>query len=154
MPFGGFNPRPYERGDHCIILRDVAKGCFNPRPYERGDRQQAAKIIRMARFQSTPLREGRRINRLNKLQEAWVSIHAPTRGATLSDRGMRRFHACFNPRPYERGDETNLQIARETNVSIHAPTRGATGTGFNIKVWQGFQSTPLREGRLTISLLW
>ena len=141
-------------------------------------------------FQSTPLREGRRYddrlcNRQNRFNprpyergdsglfgigaNSLVSIHAPTRGATLSfvryawlshgfnprpyERGDISFTTVlgrfgrFNPRPYERGDETNLQIARETNVSIHAPTRGATAANSERSTILMFQSTPLREGR-------
>ena len=79
-----------------------------------------------------------------------VSIHAPTRGATV--RGDRRSRAIFcfnprahtgrdsilvkcdntsygfNPRAHTGRDETAAEIVIGIFVSIHAPTRGATTT--------------------------
>ncbi len=77
-----------------------------------------------------------------------ISIHAPTRGATVRPnsptpfmafqstplregrpvgRTLPKIKSDFNPRPYERGDEAVLLAARvRTLISIHAPTRGAT----------------------------
>ena len=78
------------------------------------------------KFQSTPLREGRRSRSTpcNNFQP--VSIHAPARGATIAAR-------------YEIDD---------SRVSIHAPARGATSDiRFTLQGYQEFQSTPLREGR-------
>ena len=80
-----------------------------------------------------------------------VSIHAPTRGATVlltslivssrfqftHPRGVRRYEisimyyclACFNSRTHAGCDPVDVgSIQNSTlNVSIHAPTRGATG---------------------------
>ena len=77
-----------------------------------------------------------------------VSIHAPTRGATLypyalyipilcfnprtykrcdrSNRNSRRKNRSFNPRTYKRCDYANEDLQNVYIVSIHAPTRGAT----------------------------
>ena len=41
---------------------------------------------------------------------------------------VREVNACFNPRPYERGDLFALGEVEFTGVSIHAPMRGATLT--------------------------
>ena len=49
----------------------------------------------------------------------WISIHAPTRGATA----------------------VKLNDRVETLISIHAPTRGATYPAFSILSYCGFQST-------------
>ena len=78
---------------------------------------------------------------------AYVSIHAPTRGATFikdmvddSDqfqsthpRGVRRklLHRLydatgFNPRTHEGCDRIVYHLGTLSSVSIHAPTRGAT----------------------------
>ena len=54
-----------------------------------------------------------------------VSIHAPTRGATV----IKDFLAlllCFNPRTHEGCDSSSSQQTCIIKVSIHAPTRGAT----------------------------
>ena len=120
-------------------------------------------------FQSTPLREGRLFLCINKNIIHYVSIHAPTRGATniggnmaeklefqstplregrLATFFVRTDWSCFNPRPYARGDnERELQTA-PSFVSIHAPTRGATALRYGVTKYLWFQSTPLREGRL------
>ena len=78
-----------------------------------------------------------------------ISIHAPTRGATMSgatevttgrfqstlpreERLYRQtypicLHMYFNPRSHERSDfASGLFSPVRVNISIHAPTRGAT----------------------------
>src|SRR5690606_9027416 len=100
-------------------------------------------------FQSTPLREGRRV------------------GEGLRE-GEER---TFNPRPCARGDECRRRRQLSSRLSIHAPARGATdmtarwtraAPPFNPRPCARgdlalgaqavddvlFQSTPLREGRL------
>ena len=99
-----FNPRPYERGDRRPHIAPRSEVCFNPRPYERGDNHSGENIPNVLQFQSTPLREGRPFLLRLRCVGAGVSIHAPTRGATLQ------------PEPRSTAG----------NVSIHAPTRGAT----------------------------
>ena len=97
-------------------------------------------------FQSTPPREGRRTC-MCCLLRLCVSIHAPTRGATLWMHGSSEaywfqstppregrqhwgkatfYTARFNPRPHARGDERRRYNGNVRRVSIHAPTRGAT----------------------------
>ena len=56
-----------------------------------------------------------------------ISIHAPTRGATGTGKGI--FYNCrdFNPRSHERSDKSPVgAMFVGNNISIHAPTRGAT----------------------------
>ena len=79
---------------------------------------------------------------------SWVSIHAPTKGATrlafrfllrscrFNPRSYERsdvlafyamgLHSCFNPRSYERSDRLVRTVQLYNGVSIHAPTKGAT----------------------------
>ena len=76
---------------------------FNPRTYERCDEVSAVGLL-----------------------YPFVSIHAPTRGAT----------------------NDNVKPVKETRVSIHAPTRGATLLNFFSFCLLSFQSTHLREVRL------
>ena len=105
---------------------------------------------RHLRFQSTLLQE----ERLTSFERNWealrISIHAPTRGATLPIIRDILFSAYFNPRSYKRSDSPSL-FALSTIfhfnprsykrsdlyiiiniiccvISIHAPTRGATKT--------------------------
>ena len=76
---------------------------FNPRSHERSDKPRT--------------KTEKRVN---------ISIHAPTRGATISQIIVKFF----------------------TLISIHAPTRGATGSSGRPALAARFQSTLPREERL------
>ena len=55
-----------------------------------------------------------------------VSIHAPTRGATMLDSANIIYIYGFNPRTHT-GCDAFVQVHwQQYRVSIHAPTRGAT----------------------------
>ena len=122
-----FNPRSHERSDERAKSVVPCYMDFNPRSHERSDRLWDLHLTRILR----------------------ISIHAPTRGATVSF--YRNFypHKNFNPRSHERSDISRkiyLQILHNFNprshersdrevitraqelrqISIHAPTRGAT----------------------------
>ena len=80
----------------------------------------------------------------------FISIHAPTRGATWQNRTItdcgkyfnprsykrsdgyqiciRLYYGDFNPRSYKRSDNTITSFYKDIAISIHAPTRGATFT--------------------------
>ena len=77
-------------------------------------------------FQSTHPRRVRRIKLVLVSIPPRVSIHAPTKGATV----FSRSRSCKNP------------------VSIHAPTKGATSTGWIAVGNNLFQSTHPRRVRL------
>ena len=55
--------------------------CFNPRPHARGDKLRTYGG-KLTEFQSTPPREGRHLVHADGKATLFVSIHAPTRGAT------------------------------------------------------------------------
>ena len=56
-----------------------------------------------------------------------ISIHAPTRGATLPRSVGYADGNNFNPRSHERSDKVGgCAECSCRNISIHAPTRGAT----------------------------
>ncbi len=76
---------------------------FNPRSYKRSDEM-------LLRIRTT----------------VWISIHAPTRGATVVG---------------------SLKAVQLHIISIHAPTRGATGHNMANVVRLVFQSTLLQEER-------
>ena len=98
-------------------------------------------------FQSTLPREERHSCLFQLLLSCFISIHAPTRGATIIEPSKIEELKNFNPRSHERSDfmqETSLDTV---DISIHAPTRGAT---YTFKVCYGymiFQSTLPREER-------
>ena len=79
-----------------------------------------------------------------------ISIHAPTRGATVNP---KHYIGCtyFNPRSYKRSDMGNSRTQIVHSISIHAPTRGATNWGNNAVQTVQFQSTLLQEERLLLS---
>ncbi len=76
-------------------------------------------------FQSTLLQEERLLSRLSSTTLIKISIHAPTRGATL----------------------LLLRTAPLHGISIHAPTRGATKANAISLQEKLFQSTLLQEER-------
>ena len=75
-------------------------------------------------FQSTRPR-GARLSSKTKSTPNPVSIHAPTRGATLKTL-LSAPYSCFNPRAHAGRDFSALRCFCIVVVSIHAPTRGAT----------------------------
>ena len=104
---------------------------FNPRSHERSDHCSLYHLSVLQLFQSTLPREERpKAENINGLFEG-ISIHAPTRGATLSGAG----------------------IAGNIEISIHAPTRGATVDLYDYYQKAEFQSTlPREERHFTVSL--
>ena len=78
-------------------------------------------------FQSTRPRGARRQLRARYALTHDVSIHAPTRGATLPRRMLGRQQRRFqSTRPRGARRDGAIEGARRARVSIHAPTRGAT----------------------------
>ena len=55
-----------------------------------------------------------------------ISIHAPTRGATMYQSKIRHIAIDFNPRSHEGSDWYIYKLSEMHKISIHAPTRGAT----------------------------
>ena len=82
----------------------------------------------MLMFQSTLPRGERRYERRENC-DAWrVSIHAPTRGATLSAFISYSHWQVSIHAPTRGATEANGRTSWIDRVSIHAPTRGATTT--------------------------
>ncbi len=77
-------------------------------------------------FQSTRPHGARRNVGGALTPDAIVSIHAPTRGATVQSGLFVPIMRCFNPRAHTGRDGKGVPLDTEGVVSIHAPTRGAT----------------------------
>ncbi len=100
------------------------------------------------RFQST-LPRGERRSAAGRCGRSWISIHAPTRGATARRILHLALHLNFNPRSHAGSDDSGCPRITPANkfqstlprgerlvhqrawrraraISIHAPTRGAT----------------------------
>ena len=140
-----FNPRSHERSDrfYCYALcYDVisihaptrgatsqsvkSRGCtdFNPRSHERSDKKTAGTACRIYYF--NPRSHERSDSVILVCPAAYtISIHAPTRGATI------RFGL----------------LPKSIWISIHAPTRGATTAQTTTAPQTVFQSTLPREER-------
>ena len=89
-------------GEH--ISGSMVSADFNPRSHEGSDWVPAFCASITSRFQSTLPRGERRIPEGIADKLSPISIHAPTRGATV----------------------LKSKYAEGTLISIHAPTRGAT----------------------------
>ena len=128
MWWPNFNPRSHEGSDWVRLPTCPAWRNFNPRSHEgsdtrttrisdliipfqstlpRGERRVADRYgVQFPEFQSTLPRGERRHLPHQRRQHQAISIHAPTRGATLHS-------------------EVSGGVA---HISIHAPTRGATAS--------------------------
>ena len=101
-----FNPRSHEGSDRSRMTSTTAGRHFNPRSHEGSDDFRDA----------------------GHLVIAEISIHAPTRGATLKVKAASVAVSISIHAP-TRGATVTLGIyTRGLNISIHAPTRGATVT--------------------------
>ena len=99
-----FNPRTHTGCDVTHRQRCMMSSCFNPRTHTGCDVTMARSSDQLGRFQSTHPHGVRPAGKLTAKVSLYVSIHAPTRGAT----------------------KRHLPVESLTVVSIHAPTRGAT----------------------------
>ena len=165
-----FNPRSYKRSDFTQIILTGALSCFqstllqeerpNAAPVNtlsfdfqstllQEERQNTrASYTQIIFFQSTLLQEERLIDSQSRILTWFLSIHAPTRGAT-STLSAPHVHPPLSIHAPTRGATIDSQSRILTwFLSIHAPTRGATqlllsfGLGHFI-----FQSTLLQEER-------
>ena len=102
---------------------------FNPRPCARGDSSTFFADVKDAKFQSTPLREGRQLNG-NSWHYNGKFQSTPLREGRRHELYPPADPRSFNPRPCARGDGTReTALSGTEKVSIHAPARGATSTG-------------------------
>ena len=107
-------------------LRQFGRHGFNPRTYERCDNADT-------RLQQV-------VKRFNPRTYERCDI---ARILTVQP------YSCFNPRTYERCDPELMNQEGICIVSIHAPTRGATTKPLLLWSSDRFQSTHLREVRLS-----
>ena len=143
-----FNSRPSARGDAALARRQrISATYFNSRPSARGDCGKSTQDGTPLPFQFTPLREGRRRWRDGNVSARRISIHAPPRGATLTD-GIRGNPNVFQFTPLREGRQwVELSIVVFlSNFNSRPSARG------DIRVTRSsrsvlFQFTPLREGR-------
>ena len=99
-------------------------------------------------FQSTLPRE-ERLNILGVISSPYhISIHAPTRGATIfAEHCNIKSHISIHA-PTRGATYQAHQPQASATISIHAPTRGATSRYSSVLLIIPFQSTLPREERL------
>ena len=76
-----------------------------------------------------------------------ISIHTPTKGATVPDPKILLVHFYFNPHSHKGSDFIRILLSCSVLISIHTPTKGATmHQDLLFDVVRKFQSTlPQRE---------
>ena len=99
--------------------------CFNPRTHTGCDPRTARDPSSPASF-NPRTHTGCDHDPFSKEDEFYVSIHAPTRGATICIIQLRLILSGFNPRTHTGCDSGLSRTPQKSRVSIHAPTRGAT----------------------------
>ena len=102
-----FNPRSYKRSDGGDEVRLQFANDFNPRSYKRSDPTRTPTANPHIISIHAPTR-GATIEYHNKYMALKISIHAPTRGATLTDVFNEEKVMYFNPRSYKRSDRPSL----------------------------------------------
>ena len=121
-----FNPRSHERSDHITQSFVFRFFNFNPRSHERSDHFQRTLWRLLCHISiHAPTRGATMGDGYQEVQEV-ISIHAPTRGATSLKATEYKLSIDFNPRSHERSDKVLRVWAVNLIISIHAPTRGAT----------------------------
>ena len=139
MPSGvfverGFNSRTHAGCDDLLPLVTEDKRCFNSRTHAGCDVKLERELGCLSGFQFTHPRGVRLGGAFRHSQLFQVSIHAPTRGATLILWLNAYPQMRFNSRTHAGCDyptSTNIKVC---SVSIHAPTRGATHNSTSINI--------------------
>ena len=126
-----FNSRTYTRCDSRLKQIMDEKNNFNSRTYTRCDKIPPSRKNLNPKFQFTHLHEVRPYELDELSKSIMISIHAPTRGATVT---IRDYNA-------------------DTTISIHAPTRGATEFTCYELERDKFQFTHLHEVRPAMMVL-
>ena len=147
-----FNPRSYKRSDPFIyltwqslylfqstLLQEERQGenaialiaeDFNPRSYKRSD-DGCNSSFRFTIISIHAPTRGATLASVFHCCIVVISIHAPTRGATHVCVRRHFLHFDFNPRSYKRSDFKRFYQFLQSFISIHAPTRGATAKMHN-----------------------
>ena len=165
------------RGERQLaeLLDCVSKGNFNPRSHEGSDDFLRCCLCRQGIFQSTlprgerhclilhggydclfqsTLPRGERHKMATLLVPYRISIHAPTRGATLAILSLDNGSQISIHAPTRGATLHTSEAPAHKAISIHAPTRGATKINLGeTHAGNTFQSTLPRGERHFIALV-
>ncbi len=106
----------------CIVVTP----CFNPRTHTGCDMTKQNLFVPKVKFQSTHPHGVRRNSDVPKGTLIYVSIHAPTRGATVVVPSQLPYVVVSIHAPTRGATASRKTCTTNGVVSIHAPTRGAT----------------------------
>ena len=134
-----FNPRSHTGSDQRRCDYWVCSKHFNPRSHTGSDTIYQDHKAVLASFQST-LPHGERLTiKDNQIHTIWISIHAPTRGATQKNYSLLLIKIISIHAPTRGATSQSLDFNNTICISIHAPTRGATKglyCGLYIEIFQ------------------
>ena len=143
-----FNPRSREGSDYNFFERVCDIFHFNPRSREGSDGDRPERCEPTDNFNPRSREGSDQDQRMTEVQEIYISIHAPAKGATESDRscwGLTEFQSTLPRRERRIPKATKYGF---NNISIHAPAKGATQRDLLISHCSVFQSTLPRRERL------
>ena len=121
-----FNPRTHEGCDVGQVIYSPNMPAFQS-THPRGVRHKVNDCVDEGiRFQSTHPRGVRLLCHCGTSHSSGISIHAPTRGATLSFLAHQHRRKISIHAPTRGATSKQAFIPRYNGISIHAPTRGAT----------------------------
>ena len=131
---GYFNPRSHKGSDCSVYTIHNIKSNFNPRSHKGSDAVTATENDIIFISIHAPTR-GATLPSEELITSVTISIHAPTRGATRAFRSNVLF-GYFNPRSHKGSDAPCRFCGQMVQIiSIHAPTRGATSANVRIRWW-------------------
>ena len=99
-----FNPRSYKRSDGLVRALTCGLRDFNPRSYKRSDLWHSSYICMYPIISIHAPTRGATVSKSTLSKTVKISIHAPTRGATLLCSSPHLSNDYFNPRSYKRSD--------------------------------------------------
>ena len=98
---------------------------FNPRSHERSDEVEAKRKAKLEISIHAPTR-GATVRKSRKTWNRLISIHAPTRGATDDEIINNALEQISIHAPTRGATDLSVPLSVLLPISIHAPTRGAT----------------------------
>ena len=114
-----------ERQNKITIL--AMRRYFNPRSHEGSDGHWISEPTKIGEFQSTLPRGERRKEDTQGSGRTPISIHAPTRGATVLEVAKYPVKPISIHAPTRGATTPRVRVQKiRPHISIHAPTRGAT----------------------------
>ena len=123
----GFNPRAHAGRDHREILESTNQRRFNPRAHAGRDLDFYWPSLAYIGVSIHAPTRGATLKQINAEIDKTVSIHAPTRGATTDARPIITQCSVFQSTRPRGARQVGIGRAHcKLKVSIHAPTRGAT----------------------------